>query len=108
MKEIMEKIGKISFLSIDEIYKMRKYARKVYATFDDDTKEVYKWYFYHQLCLLGNKRTDLKDYMWLYICGQNVSQCLNKEYAKFCKSRKKMNINVSNNQIDMYEMNIIF
>ncbi len=90
MKEIMENIGMISFISIDEIYSMRKKAREVYATFDEDTREVYKWYFYHQLCLLQSKHTNLKDLMWLYVCGQNVSKDLNKEYYDFCCKRKKM------------------
>lgn len=90
MKEIMENIAIISFVSIDEIYSMRKKAREVYATFNEDTREVYKWYFYHQLCLLQSKNTNLKDLMWLYVCGQNVSKDLNKEYNDFCCKRKRL------------------
>lgn len=91
MKEIMEKIGIISFVSFDEIYNKRDFARKTYATFDQDTKEVYKWYYYHQLCLMTNKKMPLKDYLWLYIAGRdNIKKELKKEYTKFYKKREKI------------------
>ena len=92
MKEIMEKIGKISFVSFEEIYNMRDKAREMYQSFDSDTKEVYKWYFYHQLCFMTNKKMCLKDCLWLYIAGkENIDKKLEEEYQKFAKIIQKRN-----------------
>ena len=100
MKEIMEKIGKISFVSFDEIYDMKDYAREVYNTFDQDTKEVYKWYYYHQLCMMTNKKMVLKDDLWLYIVGKdNIKRELKKEYEKFNKKRAKIKETEQNQDI---------
>ena len=90
MKEIMENIGVISFTSVDEIYNMKDKAREVYANLSMDAKEVYKWYFYKQLCLLSTRKSNLKDYMWLYICGKPIENKLEEEYEKFCNKRAKI------------------
>lgn len=84
MKEIMEKIGVISFVSFEEAYNKKDFIKKVYSKLDIDTKEVYKWYFYKQLCLMTSKKMGLKDYLWLYIVGkENITEKLEEEYAKF-------------------------
>lgn len=95
MKEIMGKIGEISFISFDEIYEMRAKARKLYQKFDYDTKEIYKWYYYHQLCIMKScKKEPLKDYLWLYISGrEDMEEVLTKEYDKFSKKRQNIRIN---------------
>lgn len=89
MKEIMEKIKQISFISIDEIYERKDLARKMYAEFDLDTKEVYKWYYFHQLCLFNNKEGTIKLVMWDYICGKNVEKQLENVYKELNDRRKK-------------------
>ena len=89
MKEIMERIGKISFVSIDEIYEIKDLAREMYAEFDLDTKEVYKWYYFHQLCLFNNKEQCIKTILWEYICGKNVKTKLDKEYKNLNNKRAK-------------------
>ena len=91
MKEIMEKIKKISFITIDEIYERKELAREMYGNFDFDTKEVYKWYFFHQLCLFNNKENSIKNIMWDYICGKNVKTKLEKTYKSLLIKRKKNN-----------------
>lgn len=90
MKEIMEKIKKISFITIDEIYERKELAREMYAEFDLDTKEVYKWYFFHQLCLFNNKDNSIKIVMWDYICGKKVSKQLEDLYKDLLCKRSKM------------------
>ena len=91
MKEIMENIGIISFVSVDEIYNMKDKAREIYADLSMDAKEVYKWYYYHQLCILSTRKSKLKDYMWLYICGKPIDgNKLEEEYEKFCNKRSKI------------------
>lgn len=111
MKEIMEKIGQISFTSFDEIYKMRDKARENYKNFDSETREVYKWYYYHQLCIMKScKKEPLKDYLWSYIVGKdNIKLKLKKEYDKFYKKKQKIKEKESKNSeenenIDLYEL----
>ena len=89
MKEIMEKIKRISFVSIDEIYERKDLARQMYESFDLDTKEVYKWYYFHQLCLFNNKDNSIKVIMWDYICGKNVKKQLDNVYNELNERRAK-------------------
>lgn len=77
MKEIMELIQPITFVRIEEVYQNRKQFREIYQRLPEDAQEIYKWYFYHQLCLLTQKQYELKDLMWEYL-----SNHLNKKYAK--------------------------
>lgn len=110
MREIMIKIGKISFSSFDEIYEKKDKAREMYKNFDQDTKEVYKWYYYHQLCIMKcSKKEPLKDYLWLYIAGVNNLSVLKKEYNKFYKKNKKIREReakdpIQEEQIDLFDI----
>lgn len=91
MKDFMDKIKEISFTSFQEIYDMKSKAKKIYASFDSETKEIYKWYYYHQLCLMTNKKMCLKDCLWLYIVGKdNILKKLEEEYDKFNLKVTKM------------------
>lgn len=89
MKEIMEKIGKITFLTIDEVYNNKERFRDAVLMLDSETKEVYKWYFYHQLCLLSSKQAILKDLMWEYLNGNNVILDLSHEYRLYTQKKQK-------------------
>ena len=93
MKEIMENIGEISFISFQDAYDMKDKIREKYSKLNSDAKEVYKWYYYHQLCLMTNKKMCLKDCLWSYIVGKdNIQAKLTEEYNKFNKiidKRKK-------------------
>ena len=89
MKEIMEKIGLITFITIDEVYENRQKFRDIFLRLDQEAQEIYKWYFYHQLCLLSQKQYELKDLMWLYLCGENVELDLHHEYRKYIEKKKR-------------------
>ena len=67
MKEIMWNIRKITFTTIDDVYENKEKFRDEVLLLDQDTLEIYKWYFYHQLCLMAHKRQFLKDLMWEYL-----------------------------------------
>lgn len=111
MKEIIEKIKEISFASFQEIYDMRDKARKIYASFDSETKEIYKWYYYHQLCLMTNKKMCLKDCLWLYIVGkENINKKLNEEYIKFNKKVNKRKLKYDKNPLsnDFFKVSDLF
>lgn len=70
MKEILERIKEVRFTTTDEIYSRKDEIREIVQTFDYDTLEVYKWYFFFQLCLLKNP---LKELLWNYLVGEKVN-----------------------------------
>ncbi len=90
MKEIMEKIGTITFETIDEVYEDRVRYRNAVLLLDQDTLEIYKWYFYHQLCLLTQKQYELKDLMWEYLVGKNVECDLIHQYKIYMEKKMRM------------------
>lgn len=70
MKEILERIKEVRFTTTDEIYSRKDEIREIVQTFDYDTLEVYKWYFFFQLCLLKNP---LKELLWNYLVREKVT-----------------------------------
>ena len=70
MKEILERIEKARFTTTDEVFLNRKKIRKYVQSFDLDTLQVYKWYFFFQLCLLKNP---LKEKLWDYIVKERIT-----------------------------------
>ena len=101
MKEIMERIGTITFVSIEEVYENKERYRDAVLLLDQDTLEVYKWYFYHQLCLLSSKQGLLKDLMWEYLVGNNVVFDLAHEYRLYKQRKQKYAENNSVNDTQM-------
>jgi len=100
MKEIMWNIRNIRFITIDEVYDDRKRFRNEVLMLDQDTLEIYKWYFYHQLCMLSHKRQFLKDLMWEYLVSKDVDFELSRQYRLYSstKSKKRINKGVQNTQ----------
>lgn len=90
MSEFYSKIEKIMFLDIDDLFDDRENIRKEYNKLDYETKVIYKWYFYYQLCLLKNP---LKSTMWDYLNNFNVETKLIEEYMIFCNKRRKIDYN---------------
>ena len=78
MKELLERIEKARFTTTDEVFNRRNEIRKIVQGFDLDTLEVYKWYFFFQLCLLKNP---LKELLWTYIAKKNLTL---KEESDLC------------------------
>lgn len=78
MKDLLERIEKARFTTTDEVFTRRKEIREIVQSFDLDTLEVYKWYFFFQLCLLKNP---LKELLWTYIAKQNLTS---KEEIDLC------------------------
>lgn len=101
MKEIMENIGEISFTSFQEAYDNKDFIKEKYKKLNVEAKEVYKWYYYHQLCLMTNKKMGLKDCLWSYIVGlDNIEEKMNEEYNKFYKKVSKMKEKYEKNPIE--------
>ena len=90
MTEFLEKIKDIRFTEVDEFYKRKDEIKEKYQELDNETKEIYKWYFYFQLCLLKNP---LKEMLWTFLnmnCDIYFIAEMCKEYRLFCRKRNKM------------------
>lgn len=91
MKEILEKIESATFKDVDDLYENRQEIRENFQLFDIDTKKVYKWYFFYELCLLKNP---LKGLLWEYLnkeIDENmIDITLSIEYESFCIKRDNL------------------
>lgn len=87
IEEFMLRIKDMRFETVDELFIKKNKIRSKFETLDIDSKEIYKWYFFFQLCLLKNP---LKALMWDYICGRDNLLELNHEYILFCNRRDRI------------------
>ncbi len=87
--EFMEYIKEMRFMNIDELFVKKNIVRDKFNDLNDNYREMYKWYFFYELCLLKNP---LKSLMWDYVCGRDVLNELNIEYINFCNKRDKINM----------------
>ena len=85
----MFRINKISFENIDDLYSKRKEIRENYSKLDFAEKQIYKWYFFYQLCILKNP---LKKIAWEYINGSNLEIEFSNQYKEFLIKRNKIMI----------------
>ena len=83
----MYEISNCRFMNVDDLFVRKESIRKEFAMFEQSTKEIYKWYFFYQLCLVKNP---LKSAIWEYICGKNNSKEVEQEYAIFCERRDRL------------------
>ena len=68
MDRFLKEISDIRFTSVEELYKRRDEIRELYLWLDLSTKQIYKWYFYYQLCLVKNS---FKEALWEYLNGND-------------------------------------
>lgn len=78
--------SEMRFIGIDELFVKKSFVSEEYQEMEIDKQEIFKWYFFYQLCLLRNP---LKDLMWRFINGENVLNELNEAYIDFCTSREE-------------------
>lgn len=87
MNEFLDKINDIRFLGVDEFYVKKAYIKRKFEKMEHDDRELYKWYFFYQLCLLKNP---LKSLCWDYLEGKCNIDDLTKEYINFCDRRDRI------------------
>lgn len=87
MREFLIAIDDIRFDNIDDLFIRKAYIRDKYLKMDHNMRELYKWYYFYQLCLLKNP---LKSAMWDYLNDMDIGNKLNEEYINFCNKRDKM------------------
>lgn len=87
MDKFLELISDIQFTTVDEFYEKREYIKQKYNKLDVGSKEIYKWYFYFQFCLLKNP---LKEMLWTYLNHEEYifEEQMKIQYNIFCSKRK--------------------
>ena len=87
MEGLVENIRQIEFSTIEELYEKKEEIRDKYQALDYNTRRIYKWYYFYQLCLLDY---ELKSLMWDYICGiTDVDLHLRLAYMDFKRKKEK-------------------
>lgn len=84
IRKFMNEINEMQFIDINELFVKKKYVKERYSLMDIDSREIYKWYFFYQLCHLKNP---LKCQMWEYINGFDNLDELNRSYIEYCDKR---------------------
>ena len=100
MSEFYDSVQGLMFKDVDDLYARKMEIREKYAILDYPTKQIYKWFFYYQLCLLRNP---LKRLLWDFINGSNdlsIQLELPHEYRKFCEKRNRI---YPDTQFDIYK-----
>ena len=90
MNEFYASVQGLMFKDVDDLFSKKVEIREKFANLDYPTKQIYKWFFYYQLCLLRNP---LKRLLWEFISGSNellIQLELTQEYKKFCEKRNKI------------------
>jgi len=91
MKEFMNEIEGMRFIDVVDFYLKKDTIRDQYRLLDQNYKELYKWYFYYQLCILKNP---LKALFWDYLNKEEVDIKLrlniSNEYRLWCARRNKI------------------
>lgn len=82
--DCLKEIECIRFENVDELFVKKASIREKYRNLDYNIKEIYKWYFFYQLCLVKNP---LKELLWDYLNGKDVSEKVNFAYIDFCNKR---------------------
>ena len=90
MNEFYASVKGLTFKNVDDLFARKMEIREKYAELDYPTKQIYKWFFYYQLCLLRNP---LKRLLWDFINGSEDLKILwelSKEYRNFCNKRNRI------------------
>lgn len=90
IKQIAQEIGEMEFSTVEELYEKKDFIRDKYQKLEYNTKRIYKWYYFYQLCLLDY---ELKSLMWDYICGiQEAELHLRLAYMDFKRKKEKYHL----------------
>lgn len=95
MDLFMKSISDIRFETVEELFSKKKYIRENYQKLDKNCQEMYKWYFFAQLCVV--RRLQLKRAFWYYINSDGEEYSTNKyvfdEYHKFIQEKRRVHKN---------------
>lgn len=87
LDSFLTKIEHIRFENIDDLYANRNEIKENYNKLDYSERQIYKWYFFYQLCILKNP---LKKSAWEYINDFDNNNDFCNYYNEFLEKRKKI------------------
>lgn len=97
IKEFIGKIDGMQFFYVDDFYDKKENIRDKYQTLNDEEKNIYKWYFFYQLCFVKSK---IKSIFWDYVNGKGTDDDISKEYDLYCKRREEISNTMRNKNIN--------
>lgn len=89
---LMSKFEKMRFIGLDDLFIKKKQIKNAYEELEFPEKEVYKWYFFYQLCLVrwrNKEKKSIKDVFWDYLNGKAPSELINSIYLEFCNYKDR-------------------
>lgn len=88
--QIIQNIQEMEFSTVEELYEKKDLIKEKYQELDYNTRRIYKWYYFYQLCLLDY---ELKSLMWDYICGITEEDLhLRLAYMDFKRKKEKYHL----------------
>ena len=93
MNEYLFKINNIRFEGIDDLYIKKGFIKSEVAKMSTECKELYKLYFFYQLCINKYK---IKSVFWDYIINDNCKdddellEIVNISYIDFCLKKESL------------------
>jgi hypothetical protein len=91
VSEFEETINKLYFLDVDDFYDNVEYIKSIYKGLDYMEKNIYKWYFYYQLCLVKDKKNNpLKSIFWDYLNDKTSRKIFDYSYTQFMENKPKI------------------
>lgn len=85
--DCLKEIESIRFENVDDLFVKKASIKEKYLELEPKIKELYKWYFFYQLCMVKNP---LKELLWDYLNDKEVSDKLNIAYIDFCNKRDSL------------------
>ena len=92
IENLTTKFEKMRFLTLDDLFIKKRQVKNSYEKLDVYEKEVYKWYFFYQLCMVRWKNKDkigIKDAFWDYLNGKVSPELINSIYIEFCNYKDR-------------------
>ena len=92
MDVFIKKIDEMRFLGLDDLFIKKKQIKRAYDELEFSEKEIYKWYFFYQLCLVrwrNKEKIGIKDAFWDYLNGKTSPEQINGIYLEYCNYKDK-------------------
>lgn len=92
ISSLMSEMEDMRFISVDDFFVKKRAIKSRFNLLSYDEKEVYKWYFFYQLCIVrfrDSEKRPIKDVFWDYLNDLAPSELVNKIYLDYCISRDK-------------------
>lgn len=86
MEGLINSIKEMEFETFEDLYERREEIREKFKRKDKNTKKVYKWYFFYQLCCMDY---EFKSTMWDFMYEIGGSDVRIVHQYKIIKNKKE-------------------